>query len=114
MEVLNNLPELIVTALTAVFAVWGGAKLFFKKLWKALDEAEDVVSASADLMKEVADVPAAFVNLAEVKEDGSIVFKPENFEQLKKEVGEITAKIDNWKVQLSEAVAAIKSLFKKE
>jgi hypothetical protein len=108
-----SLPTIISTILGGLFAVWGGAKIYFKKIWKAVDEAEDVITESAVLMKEVADIPAAFVNLAEVKDDGSVVFKPENWALVKKEVEEVQVKLDNWKTQLTEAIDAIKAVFKK-
>ena len=109
-----DLLEIITMILGALFSMWGVAKLWIKKIWKTIDEFEDVVSESAQLMKEVADVPAAFLNLAEIKDDGSVVFKPENWEKLKTEISEVTTKIDEWKVQLKEAIAAFKNLFKKE
>jgi len=108
-----SLPTIISTVLGALFAVWGGAKVYFKKIWKAVDEAEDVITSSADLMKEVADIPAAFMNLAEVKEDGSVLFKPENWEKVKEEVSQVQGKLDSWKQELTEAIDAIKGIFKK-
>jgi len=108
-----SLPTIISTILGALFAVWGGAKVYFKKIWKAIDEAEDVITESASLMKEVADVPAAFMNLAEVKDDGSVLFKPENWAKVKEEVAQVQGKLDAWKIQLTEAIDAIKGIFKK-
>jgi len=113
MDFLNNIPELIITLLTALFAVWGGAKAYFKKIWKAIDEAEDVLSSSAELMKEIADVPAAFMNLAEVKDDGTVTFKPENWDKIKTEIEEVKMKIESWKKELTEAINAIKAVFKR-
>ena len=109
----GNLPEMIGTALTAVLAVWGGAKLMFRKIWKVIDEVEDVISKSAELMKEVADVPAAFMNLAEIKKDGTVVFKPENWERVKDEISQVQTKVTAWKKELTEAINAIKGLFGK-
>ena len=71
-----SLPTLISTVLAALFGIWGGAKMYFKKIWTAVDEAEVVLTTSAELMKEVADVPASFLELAEIKEAADVANLP--------------------------------------
>lgn len=99
--------------LTAAAGIWGGLRIYIKRVLKAIDETADIATSSADIMKEIAEIPEKFLEMADVKDDGTIVFQPSKWAELKKEVNDVKGAADDWQVQVSEALDAFKAIFKK-
>lgn len=106
LEVLLMVGGFIVTGFASV-------KIIFKKVMRAVDEIEDVVTASAETLKEGVDVLNSIVNAGKPEADGSIKFTSAEWAIVRREVVEVKAAALKVPKELKEAVISVKAIFKK-
>lgn len=88
-------------------------KVIVGKVIKFVDEAEDVISASAQVLVSSSEALSVIIDSLQVDADGSLKITPEEFEKIKKEVKEV--KVDAQKIpkEVEEALVSLKAIFKK-
>jgi hypothetical protein len=109
MEIYEIIGAVLGFLVTAVFAV----RVVFSRVYKAIDELEDVVTAGINIVKEGHDVLTSLLSVAEIKQNGTVVIKAENYKQVVKEAKEVGEGLEVFKKEAAEAVAAAKEIFKK-
>ena len=114
MEILSSFDSKIIFELiTLILAVFGGVKVVFIKVAKAIDEIEDVVTLASNTSEEFADVLNAIVAAVNPEPNGTIKVEPAEWDKIKKEIGEMQEKAGKFPKEIKEAIESIKAVFKK-
>jgi hypothetical protein len=108
-----NIVEIILTVFGFIVTAVGSVKFIVGKIGKFIDEAEDVVSASASAAAESAEALSALVDALKPDDSGAVSVTPEEWTRIKKEFDDVMLKVKLVPAEAMEAWNALKDIFKK-